>query len=172
MIDALCINQQDVLERNALVRLMQHIFSKAECVLVWLGVPQKGADLVLPVLSRLSCLKKNEDPSASRDAFTAHEFDIRGIAERQRSLMERFTGHLLEILVFETMDHTKDQSCTASYFMLGSDTCSWESLVDAACFMGDHSLTALTDADPAQVLRLARLANSQANGILELAGKA
>lgn len=56
--------------------------------------------------------------------------------------------------------------------MLGSDTYSRESVVDAACFMDDHSRTALTDADTAQVLRFARLANSQADCILELAGKA
>jgi hypothetical protein len=36
-IDAICINQDDIQERNRQVRIMPHIYSRAECVLVWLG---------------------------------------------------------------------------------------------------------------------------------------
>jgi hypothetical protein len=38
-IDAICINQQDVQERNHQVRIMSHIYKWAECVRVWLGGP-------------------------------------------------------------------------------------------------------------------------------------
>lgn len=36
-IDALCINQTDIDERSAQVRLMPQIYSNASCVIVWLG---------------------------------------------------------------------------------------------------------------------------------------
>lgn len=36
-IDAVCINQADLDERNSQVRIMPEIYSKASCVLVWLG---------------------------------------------------------------------------------------------------------------------------------------
>ncbi|KAL1864895.1 hypothetical protein Daus18300_007462 [Diaporthe australafricana] len=36
-IDAICINQADLAERSAQVQLMQHIYSKASRVVVWLG---------------------------------------------------------------------------------------------------------------------------------------
>ncbi|PSR77686.1 hypothetical protein BD289DRAFT_142389 [Coniella lustricola] len=36
-IDALCINQGDLEERSAQVRIMPQIYSKADCVIVWLG---------------------------------------------------------------------------------------------------------------------------------------
>ncbi|KXL48779.1 MAG: hypothetical protein FE78DRAFT_290722 [Acidomyces sp. 'richmondensis'] len=55
--------------------------------------------------------------------------------------------------------------------MVGSDTCVWECFVDAASFIVDHSLTALMNADPAPVLRLARMASSRARSMLELASK-
>lgn len=38
-IDALCINQQDIAERNAQVRLMWRVYSSAQSVLAWLGPP-------------------------------------------------------------------------------------------------------------------------------------
>jgi hypothetical protein len=37
-IDAICINQDDVQERNRQLRMMSHIFFRAEFVVVWLGV--------------------------------------------------------------------------------------------------------------------------------------
>jgi hypothetical protein len=36
-IDAICINQDDIAERNQQVRIMPHIYSRAKSVLVWLG---------------------------------------------------------------------------------------------------------------------------------------
>lgn len=39
-IDALCINQDDVLERNEQVRLMGEIYSRCSRVIVWLGQDQ------------------------------------------------------------------------------------------------------------------------------------
>ena len=59
-IDALCINQKDVDERSAQVRLMCDIYSSAETVLVWLGEEDAGSDFVhwidkefLPSLDKL-----------------------------------------------------------------------------------------------------------------------
>ena len=37
-IDAICINQMDLEERNHQVKLMAYIFARAQEVLVWLGV--------------------------------------------------------------------------------------------------------------------------------------
>jgi hypothetical protein len=38
-VDAICINQKDMLERNQQVRIMPHIYTRAMSVLVWLGSP-------------------------------------------------------------------------------------------------------------------------------------
>jgi len=36
-IDAICINQEDISERNSQLRMMSHIYFRAKRVLVWLG---------------------------------------------------------------------------------------------------------------------------------------
>jgi hypothetical protein len=43
-IDSICINQQDIPERNHQVRLMCEIYRKAQTVLVWLGNKDDGED--------------------------------------------------------------------------------------------------------------------------------
>src|ERR1035438_6325999 len=44
-VDALCINQQDVPERNAQVTQMRYIYANAARVIVWLGESSNDADL-------------------------------------------------------------------------------------------------------------------------------
>lgn len=46
--DAICIDQANLLERNAQVRLMQHIYGRAPTVLVWLGQEREEEDSRFP----------------------------------------------------------------------------------------------------------------------------
>jgi len=41
-IDALCINQQNISERNQQVRMMEEIYRKAKHVRIWLNTPASG----------------------------------------------------------------------------------------------------------------------------------
>lgn len=43
-VDAVCINQDDIDERGSQVQLMASIYSKANCVIVWLGEAADGSD--------------------------------------------------------------------------------------------------------------------------------
>ncbi|KAF2202117.1 HET-domain-containing protein [Delitschia confertaspora ATCC 74209] len=52
-VDAVCINQKDIEERNAQVRLMGEIYKGARPVLVWLGQEDEGSDEALGLLSSL-----------------------------------------------------------------------------------------------------------------------
>lgn len=89
-IDALCINQEDVNERNDQVRMMSQIYSDAERVLIWLGlvpfllhpgmkkllamVEQLKQDL--STLNILTCLEKavDEESDAGEEIFAAAAF--------------------------------------------------------------------------------------------------
>ncbi|KAK2760033.1 hypothetical protein FQN54_002769 [Arachnomyces sp. PD_36] len=46
-VDAICINQNDVMERSEQVRHMLKIYQEALHVIVWLGLPEKDGDLAL-----------------------------------------------------------------------------------------------------------------------------
>lgn len=52
-IDALCINQADIHERNHQVSLMELIYKKADSVIVWLGVSSETSDLAMNYISTI-----------------------------------------------------------------------------------------------------------------------
>jgi hypothetical protein len=53
-IDALCINQDDVSEKNKQVPLMGNIFAQAQNVIIWLGPQSIDSDLAISAISNLS----------------------------------------------------------------------------------------------------------------------
>jgi hypothetical protein len=58
-VDAVCINQQDIEERNEQVTIMHQIYSRAEMVLIWLGRDSSDDLPVLdPMMRKLNIMKK------------------------------------------------------------------------------------------------------------------
>jgi hypothetical protein len=53
-IDAICINQENVSERNHQVGLMSRIYSRADLVLVWLGSEADNSTMAIELIQRLS----------------------------------------------------------------------------------------------------------------------
>lgn len=74
-VDALCINQHDIPERNAQVQLMGAIYRRASAVLMWLG---PGAD----------------NSNMAFDLFqTIHAMSERSTEEELASSLERVTNN-------------------------------------------------------------------------------
>ncbi|KAH7316975.1 heterokaryon incompatibility protein-domain-containing protein [Stachybotrys elegans] len=62
-IDAICINQDDLAERNRQVRIMHHIYFRADTVVVWLGKKYAEYEAGLPDLRKLvHCRPSNKEP--------------------------------------------------------------------------------------------------------------
>ncbi|KAJ2898048.1 HET-domain-containing protein [Zalerion maritima] len=80
-VDAVCINQDDVPERDAQVRLMARIYGAAERVVVWLGPAVDGSDLVPALVSRLASLWDERDEDDTR-LVTRDETERHGIPAR------------------------------------------------------------------------------------------
>lgn len=62
-IDALCINQNDLEERNQQVRVMGQIFQSASMVLSWLGAANAQVELAFDLMSKVWSSSPNEDES-------------------------------------------------------------------------------------------------------------
>ncbi|KAF2869721.1 HET-domain-containing protein, partial [Massariosphaeria phaeospora] len=52
-VDALCINQDDVLEKRSQVKRMTEIYAEAMTVFMWLGEEEGDSDLAMALLHRL-----------------------------------------------------------------------------------------------------------------------
>lgn len=76
-IDAICIDQKCIEERNQQVRIMGSIYQNARCVLIWLGEWTTDSDLALAILNRF---KEIIDVNGvERDEFVSERLkEIRG----------------------------------------------------------------------------------------------
>lgn len=68
-VDALCVDQQNVLERNAQVARMADIFHKASGVVVWLGREDDFTADALEVIQKVSALPESEWSSVPYTSF-------------------------------------------------------------------------------------------------------
>jgi hypothetical protein len=79
-IDAVCINQNDIPERNAQIRLMKRIYEDAESVVIWLGneMPDTGAALkhLEYVYHSLWLPRLDEEESAQKALATFTSEDV------------------------------------------------------------------------------------------------
>jgi NADH:ubiquinone oxidoreductase subunit F (NADH-binding) len=53
VVGTVCINQQDVHERNEQVRFMGTLYREAECVHCWLGPTSQGTDLMTELVRKI-----------------------------------------------------------------------------------------------------------------------
>ena len=57
-IDALCINQKNILERNREVPRMKEIYEHARCVIIWLGPTSHDSHTALAIAQYLTDLRE------------------------------------------------------------------------------------------------------------------
>ncbi|KAH7019521.1 heterokaryon incompatibility protein-domain-containing protein [Ilyonectria destructans] len=85
-IDAICINQDDIPERNRQVRIMHHIYFRAQTVVVWLGKRYAEYEATLPDLQRLGHDKPSNEQVKPELPPDPPQTDF--AAAQQRSLAE------------------------------------------------------------------------------------
>lgn len=66
-IDAICINQADILERNAQVARMVDIYRGASCVVAWIGEESEDSTLAIRFLKQMSRVLGSSDASYDSD---------------------------------------------------------------------------------------------------------
>ena len=75
--DAVCINQDGILEKNHQVTVMYQIYERAEEVLVWLGENHPSDCLALWTLERLAGLDGGLRHTPTADEIKTHVFELR-----------------------------------------------------------------------------------------------
>ena len=89
-IDALCINQEDLIEHSAQVGLISRIYSNAQQVIVWLGVPDKYTPSVLQSIEYMKTYPEPR-PEPEAKALREQEFMMRtGLSRRPIEILSDF----------------------------------------------------------------------------------
>ena len=100
--DVVCINQEDLEERNAQVRQMAQIFSRAQEVVIWLGLdqqhssqskPEPSLSSVFQLLEMLDTAMSNAVDTATMDLFQTLQ-QLESAGKRPIRLLSSFVSPL------------------------------------------------------------------------------
>ena len=119
--DAICINQQDVHERNSQVLMMRHIYEGAEQKLMWLGEDTGNAQQAFEVLQDL-------EPYLSQP-----ELDIANTLNLIESESENALGKLLGRSWFLRVWVVQETSCAGrATVVCGKHSMDWKVFLEVA----------------------------------------
>ncbi|KAI1076087.1 heterokaryon incompatibility protein-domain-containing protein [Whalleya microplaca] len=170
-IDAICINQADMDERSAQVQLMRDIYMKASHVAVWMRPTTADTSPVFQTLASLSHLGMTEDSTSPEAPLTSDDLGRRGLPKASDPVWKELDSLLWNQWFSRTWIIQEISLARKAMLVCGANTCPWEGVTMAADYIRSHSLTAVVNVDPSQVLRLTSLAEKFRGGapILELA---
>lgn len=126
-IDYLCINQGSVADRNAQVRRMDEIYSKASHVIIWLGLPSEDSDTALDEVFALTA--------------NVHLSQLYAAEHSRGQLLSRIVPvvHLLSRSWFQRVWVVQEVVLARNAVaQIGTRTAPWEWFVKAARAFQDH----------------------------------
>lgn len=89
-VDAICINQDDVKERNHQVHIMKRIYSKAASVVVWLGPENQSSRAAMDLIIERNWPEGGDDALKRKKLLENNENNLKGLSEIfQRSWWKR-----------------------------------------------------------------------------------
>ena len=125
--DAVCINQEDMSERNHQVLMMRDIYAQAQQVIIWLGDKADRSDLAFSNFRKWSPLLNTNDTamlaSILRPSSRGQYFDRRSW-EACRHFFQRPWWR--RVWVFQEVVVSRD-----AIMMCGSSSCPWQSFLRA-----------------------------------------
>lgn len=119
-VDAMCINQSDVTERNHQVRLMTDVYSRAEVVYVWLGVAGPNSSKAFQFMKHLHSVSHD---ASSLESYLGSEYAIDAF-QRMGSLLKR--GYWGRLWVMQEVYNAKQV-----HVYCGEDNLPWSIFRDA-----------------------------------------
>jgi hypothetical protein len=128
-IDAICINQDDVLERNQQVTLMTRIYRMAMGVQVWLGAAGDNSDLAMDVIDQY----RNATVARSNRGPGKKAIDYPEVSLEQKALQWKALTALFERPWWERCWVRQEVAVSGgATVQCGSKTCDFNGIIDIA----------------------------------------
>ena len=171
-IDAICISQTDLNERNDQVLLMRRLFHKAVRVVVWLGEESDDSvlafELIQHLVTSLATPGHSANPLDTTKVFEAKDLISAGLPDHASSAWKALDSlfwrpWFTRVWVIQEITVARD-----AMVLCGSLRCQWSEVQTTAKLVADHSLTAVTGVDPARAIKLMILANQFRQGLPHL----
>jgi hypothetical protein len=146
-VDAICINQDDIIERSRQVRIMREIYANAKQVVVWLGEAKDNDALAFKSLLRLRVRLSIQEDSwfLIRLGWYRDKNDKVFSGGAHRSMLSDIEyDHLINLLCREWFRRTwviqEVASARSAIIVCGEESMRWETFADIYMRLGDQFL--------------------------------
>lgn len=134
-VDAICINQRDITERNSQVGMMRDIYHSAVSVMVWLGPANSESDMGVDMVQALLQAKKHQDELGDTPGLLiamSQEYRKRIGLPSWTSEVYEFYASLFQRPWFQRIWIVQEVAVSRHCFLLyGSKSCDWSDFNDA-----------------------------------------
>ncbi|KAI4932681.1 hypothetical protein J4E85_003079 [Alternaria conjuncta] len=96
--DKLCVNQDDVQERNTQVGLMARIYSQASLVISWLGPADEDSEQAIPIMRRLNKLQCFDDMEEDQQCSIYTDFMKKALEDDDKAKVDSISAKDFESL--------------------------------------------------------------------------
>lgn len=131
-VDALCINQNDIRERNHQVQLMADIYSGATRVIVWLGIADADTDSTLDIIRQCSKAFDTKAKEPDQPGINSNHTDLSyGIPPLDDARWKMLGNFLLRPWFKRAWVVQEVALANEVIFYCGTKTISWEQVLKA-----------------------------------------
>jgi Heterokaryon incompatibility protein (HET) len=136
-VDALCINQGDVKEKNHQVQLMQSIYTKAFAVIIWLGEAGEESEKAIEFISSINCFTLGDEESNWESTQEGHHLRDLTAALPWKPLLDFFSrGYWRRLWIIQELALNHNMSL----FLCGKHQLSRSMILRTSGFYQRHSI--------------------------------
>lgn len=163
-IDAICINQDDIHERNAQVRLMRYIYYNSQRTLVWLGGESDNSTAAMKLVQKLA--RTSEKTSNVADKCPSWNHGVDNIPPLYSATRRAFSALLKRPWFFRAWIVQEVAVCKDAHVICGQDMISWNDLRNAISYVLDVGIFFMFPEDATyQILMIAETRQQFTHGI-------
>ena len=134
-VDGVCINQDDIEEKNEQVRLMRDIFHRSQRTLVWLGEESEDSKTAMQLMQALA--RTSQKPARKGKNCPAWYHGVDNIPPLYSPTWRAFSTLLRRPWFYRAWIVQEVAVCTVAYVMCGNDVISWSDLHKAVTYVVD-----------------------------------
>jgi hypothetical protein len=168
-IDAICINQADLVERGEQVQLMDSIYRQAASVVVWLGPASKNSSAAFRLIRQLHTVAEATSSEDRDKPLTAAELEQSGLPAQYNTDWEALDSIFWRAWFKRVWIIQEVVVAKSAVVFCAGDSISWDAFAVVADFVHRRQLFSLRTVDSSTLLPMLGVRNSyRHNGEISL----
>jgi len=162
-IDAICINQADIVERGEQVQLMDKIYRQAASVIVWLGAASKNSSAAFRLIHQLHTIAEATSLEDRDKPLITAEIERSELPARYNADWEALDSIFWRAWFKRVWIIQEVVVARSAVVFCGGDSIHWDAFAVVADFISRRQLGSLTAVDPSTLIPILGVRNSYRN---------